>query len=174
MADVLPPGGLTYVQACSAESPLLHEAVVKTGEALGAILNRHPDGVGIDLAKQWFSGLAAAIGYLHDHGIVHRDLKPGNIFLEAGVIKVGDYGLCKFIGGSQRTGQTQSVGTVQYMAPEISTGNYNRQIDIYADGIILYELLTGHVPFDGESAGEILIKLKQHTGSIAERIACEN
>jgi hypothetical protein len=128
------------------------------GESLSSILNRHPNGVGIDLARQWFGGLAAAIGYLHDHGIVHRDLKPGNIFLEAGAIKVGDYGLCKFIGGSQRTGQTQSVGTVHYMAPEISTGNYNRQIDIYAAGVILYELLTGHVPFDGESAGEILMK----------------
>ena len=128
------------------------------GESLSGILNRHPQGVDIDLARQWFSGLAGAIAYLHDHGIVHRDLKPGNIFLEAGVIKVGDYGLCKFIGGSQRTGQTQSVGTVHYMAPEISTGNYNRQIDIYAAGVILYELLTGHVPFDGESAGEILMK----------------
>ena len=128
------------------------------GESLSAILSRHPQGVGIDLARQWFGGLAAAIAYLHDHGIVHRDLKPGNIFLEAGVIKVGDYGLCKFIGGSQRAGQTQSVGTVHYMAPEISTGNYNRQIDIYAAGVILYEMLTGHVPFDGESTGEILMK----------------
>src|SRR5260370_5979910 len=128
------------------------------GEALSSILNRHPQGVGNDMARQWFSGLAAALVYLHDHGIVHRDVKPGNIFLEAGVIKVGDYGLCKFIGGSQRAGQTQSVGTVHYMAPEISTGNYNRQIDIYAAGVILYEMLTGHVPFDGESAGEILMK----------------
>src|SRR5262249_4376149 len=59
---------------------------------------------------------------------------------------------------SQRTAQTQSVGTVHYMAPEISSGNYNRQIDIYAAGIMLYEMLTGHVPFDGESAGEILMK----------------
>jgi eukaryotic-like serine/threonine-protein kinase len=128
------------------------------GESLSTVLDRHPKGVAPELARQWFLDLAGAIGYLHDHGIVHRDLKPGNIFLENGVIKVGDYGLCKFIGGSQRTGQTQSVGTVHYMAPEISSGNYNRQIDIYAAGIILYELLTGHVPFDGESAGEILMK----------------
>src|SRR5262249_19092168 len=110
------------------------------------------------LAQQWFVGIAAAVGYLHDHGIVHRDLKPGNIFIENGTVKVGDYGLCKFISGSQRTVQTQSVGTVHYMAPEISTGNYNKQIDVYAAGVILYEMLTGHVPFDGESAGEILMK----------------
>src|SRR5262249_23579850 len=82
---------------------------------------------------------------------------PGNIFLESGIIKVGDYGLSKFISTTQHTAQTQSVGTVHYMAPEISTGNYNKQVDVYAAGIILYEMLTGRVPFEGESAGEILM-----------------
>src|SRR5215475_14600992 len=110
------------------------------------------------MARQWFQALAQAMGYLHDHGIVHRDLKPGNIFLENGTLKVGDYGLCKFISGSQATRQSQSVGTVHYMAPEISTGNYNKQIDVYAAGVILYEMLSGRVPFEGESAGEILMK----------------
>jgi hypothetical protein len=128
------------------------------GEGLNVILSRHPNGMPPELARQWFLGLAAAITYLHEHGIVHRDLKPGNIFIENGSVKVGDYGLSKFISGSQRTAQTQSVGTVHYMAPEISTGNYNKQIDIYAAGILLYEMLTGHVPFEGESAGEILMK----------------
>src|SRR5207302_41763 len=129
-----------------------------SGETLSTVLDRHPKGVAQELARQWFLDLAGAIGYLHDHGIVHRDLKPGNIFLENGVIKVGDYGLCKFISGSQRTAQTQSVGTVHYMAPEISTGNYGKQVDVYAAGVILYEMLTGRVPFDGESAGEVLMK----------------
>ena len=128
------------------------------GESLSSILARNPNGVSPDLAGQWFQGLAAAVHHLHDHGIVHRDLKPGNIFLENGQIKVGDYGLCKTIGGSQHLKQTQSVGTVHYMAPEISTGNYKHQIDVYAAGIILYEMLTGRVPFDGESAVEILLK----------------
>ena len=129
-----------------------------SGEPLSAVLSRHPQGLPKELAQQWFVALAKAVGYLHDHGIVHRDLKPANIFVENGVLKVGDYGLCKFISGSQRNAQTQSVGTVHYMAPEISTGNYNKQIDIYASGIILYEMLTGRVPFEGESAGEILMK----------------
>jgi hypothetical protein len=129
-----------------------------SGEPLSLVLSRHPNGLAPELAQQWFLALARAIGYLHDHGIVHRDLKPGNIFLENGTLKVGDYGLCKFMSGSQATRQSQSVGTVHYMAPEISTGNYNKQIDVYAAGIILYEMLTGHVPFEGESAGEILMK----------------
>ncbi len=128
------------------------------GEPLSTIFSRHPNGVAPELAGQWFHGLAQAIHCLHEHGIVHRDLKPGNIFLENGLIKVGDYGLCKLIADSQKAGMTKDVGTVHYMAPEISTGNYNRQIDVYAAGILLYEMLTGHVPFEGESAGEILMK----------------
>lgn len=128
------------------------------GDPLSVILSRHPNGVAPELAAQWFHGLAQAIHCLHEHGIVHRDLKPGNLFLENGLIKVGDYGLCKFIADSQHAGMTKDVGTVHYMAPEISTGNYNRQIDIYAAGVLLYEMLTGHVPFEGESAGEILMK----------------
>jgi hypothetical protein len=128
------------------------------GEPLSVVLARHPDGLPRELAREWFLALARAVGYLHDHGIVHRDLKPGNVFLENGVVKVGDYGLSKSISTSQRTAQTGSVGTVHYMAPEISTGNYNKQIDVYAAGIILFEMLTGRVPFEGESAGEILMK----------------
>jgi hypothetical protein len=128
------------------------------GEPLNVVLVRHPEGLPRELVREWFLALARAVGYLHDHGIVHRDLKPGNVFLENGVVKVGDYGLSKSISTSQRTAQTQSVGTVHYMAPEISTGNYNKQIDTYAAGIILYEMLTGRVPFEGESAGEILMK----------------
>ncbi len=128
------------------------------GEGLNAVITRHPGGLPRELVREWFLGIARAIAYLHDHGIVHRDLKPANVFLENGVVKVGDYGLSKSISTSQGTPQTMSIGTVHYMAPEISTGNYNRQIDIYALGVILYEMVTGRVPFDGESAGEILMK----------------
>ena len=89
---------------------------------------------------------------------MHRDLKPGNVFNDLGIVKVGDYGLSKFISASHRGGHTESVGTFHYMAPEIGRGQYGREIDIYAIGIMLYELLTGQVPFDGESCHEIIVK----------------
>src|ERR1700677_3641070 len=127
------------------------------GEPLRAILDRHPQGVAPELAAQWFQGLAAGIQYLHDHSIVHRDLKPGNIFLEKGIIKVGDFSLCKLM-DAERDRQTQSIGTVHYMAPEISTGKYTLAVDIYAAGVVLFEMLSGKAPFDGDSAGEILMK----------------
>jgi hypothetical protein len=129
-----------------------------SGESLEDAIDRHPHGMPAELAIEWFSGIAAGVAYLHDHGIVHRDLKPANIFLDEGTVKIGDYGLSKFISCSRRSGQTESVGTVHYMAPEIANGRYGKEIDTYALGIILYEMLTGHVPFEGESVGEVLMK----------------
>lgn len=102
--------------------------------------------------------IIAGMTYLHDQGIVHRDLKPANIFLDKGLAKIGDYGLSKYISASRRAGQTESVGTFHYMAPEIGKGEYGKEIDIYSLGIILYEMLTGTVPFDGQSTQEILLK----------------
>ncbi|MEQ8847069.1 MAG: serine/threonine-protein kinase [Botrimarina sp.] len=134
------------------------------GESLEDAIARHPDGMPVEEALQWFRGVAAGVAYLHASGIVHRDLKPGNIYLERGDapisqrVRIGDYGLSKFISTSRRSGQTESVGTVHYMAPEIAGGRYGREIDSYALGVILYEMLTGHVPFEGESVGEVLMK----------------
>ncbi len=129
-----------------------------TDQCLEDLLAEHPDGLDEDTALRWMHGLGAAVAYLHDHGIVHRDLKPGNIFCDEGVVKVGDYGLSKFISCSRRSGQTESVGTVHYMAPEVANGRYGKEIDVYAAGVMLYEMLTGHVPFEGESVGEVLMK----------------
>lgn len=128
------------------------------GERLTEIIERNPKGLPPAEAIKILRGIGAGVGYLHDAGIVHRDLKPANIFVENGFIKIGDYGLSKFISSSRRSGQTESVGTVHYMAPEIANGRYGKQIDIYALGVLFCELLTGKLPFDGESVGEILMK----------------
>ncbi len=128
------------------------------GESLEDAIERHPEGMPEDLLVSWFAGVCRGVAYLHDHGIVHRDLKPANIFIDDGVVKIGDYGLSKFISCSRRSGQTESVGTVHYMAPEIANGRYGREIDTYALGVMLYEMLTGRVPFEGESVGEVLMK----------------
>lgn len=128
------------------------------GESLSDVIDRNPNGMPLDEVRSWFRGIADGVTYLHDHGIVHRDLKPGNIFEDDHVVKIGDYGLSKFISCSRRSGQTESVGTFHYMAPEIGRGVYGKEIDVYALGIILYEMLTGRVPFDGESSQEIIMK----------------
>jgi hypothetical protein len=128
------------------------------GLSLQDALDAQPGGLPLDEALAWMHGISEAVAYLHDHGIVHRDLKPANIFSDDGVVKVGDYGLSKFISCSRRSGHTESIGTVHYMAPEVANGRYGKEIDVYALGIILYEMLTGRVPFDGESVGEVLMK----------------
>jgi hypothetical protein len=128
------------------------------GESLKDTLDRNPNGMPQREVMDWFCGIASGVAYLHDHGIVHRDLKPGNVFLDEAVVKIGDYGLSKYISCSRRSGQTESVGTFHYMAPEIGRGIYGKEIDIYALGIMLYEMFTGRVPFEGESSHEIIMK----------------
>ena len=128
------------------------------GANLRQVLTGEPSGLSPDEVDRWFSGVCSGVAHLHSAGLVHRDLKPGNLFDDDGVVKVGDYGLSKFISTSHRGGHTESVGTSHYMAPEIGRGDYGTGVDVYALGVILFELLTGDVPFDGESQHEIIIK----------------
>jgi serine/threonine protein kinase len=129
-----------------------------TGESLKDVIDRNPNGMPLSEVEDWFGQIASGVAYLHDHGIVHRDLKPGNIFVDEDTVKIGDYGLSKYISCSRRSGQTESVGTFHYMAPEIGKGVYGKEIDVYALGIMLYEMLSGSVPFEGESSQEIIMK----------------
>lgn len=128
------------------------------GQSLYDVLGKHPDGMPQKELRAWLDGMTAGLSFLHDRGLVHRDLKPANIFSDAGVVKIGDVGLSKFISESRRSAQTQSVGTVYYMAPEVARGRYGKEVDVYSMGIMLCEMLCGRVPFDGETTAEILMK----------------
>ncbi len=128
------------------------------GSNLEEVLTAFPQGLPLSEVRDWMHGLVAGVEYLHDRGLIHRDLKPANIYRENGVVKVGDVGLSKRFDGERRHQHTESIGTVYYMAPEITHGKYGPQVDVYSLGIILYELLTGRLPFNGETSGEILMK----------------
>jgi eukaryotic-like serine/threonine-protein kinase len=128
------------------------------GPSLANVLKQYPGGMPLPEVRHWLKGLVEGVAYLHDHGIVHRDLKPANLFMEEGIVKIGDYGLAKLITPSHGTEHSESIGTCHYMAPEIGSGKYNKPIDIYSIGVILYEMLTGKVPFDGETVNEVLMK----------------
>ena len=128
------------------------------GPSLANVLKQYPAGLPLPEIRHWLKGLVEGVAYLHDHGIVHRDLKPANLFMEEGIVKIGDYGLAKLITPSHGTEHSESIGTCHYMAPEIGSGKYHKPIDVYAIGVILYEMLTGKVPFEGETVNEVLMK----------------
>lgn len=128
------------------------------GQSLALLINKHPNGMPLEQIRTCITQIAQAIHHLHDHGIVHRDLKPGNVFIEKDIVKVGDYGLSKTIGAGVHRDNTQRVGTTNYMAPELITGNYDKKVDIYALGIILFEMLSGKKPFTGSNHDEFARK----------------
>src|SRR5262249_51750222 len=106
-----------------------------------------------------------AMHHAHRAGLVHRDLKPANVLLtEDGVHKITDFGLVKRLDGATQTGSGALVGTPTYMAPEQVTGGREAvgpAAGTYALGVILYELLTGRPPFQGDSVLEVLRQVKE-------------
>ncbi len=110
-----------------------------------------------DEALRYFIQAARGVQALHERSLVHFDLKPANIFLKGDIARVGDYGLSKLVTES-RNSLSFGRGTPYYMAPEMLQRRGDQQSDIYSLGVILYECLTGDVPFKGDSEWEVLKK----------------
>ena len=115
-----------------------------------------------ELALLIVSQLLEALSYAHHNGIIHRDLKPDNIILvdENGSlkIKVLDFGIARMVGGENLTLAGEGFGTPTYMSPERMTGESgdDPRVDIYAAGIILYEMLAGKAPFESSASNPVV------------------
>jgi serine/threonine-protein kinase len=113
----------------------------------------------INVAIEYARAILSALRFAHKRGIVHRDIKPHNILDDGdGRVKVTDFGIAR-AGASQMTEAGSIVGTAQYLSPEQARGApVDARSDLYSLGVVLYELLTGKVPFTGESPVEIAMK----------------
>jgi serine/threonine protein kinase/tetratricopeptide (TPR) repeat protein len=110
----------------------------------------------VAIAKQICSGLSEA----HDAGIIHRDLKPGNIMIDKeGNAKILDFGIARAVGTRGVTAEGSVIGTPEYMSPEqVEGGESDRRSDIYSFGVILFEMVTGRLPFDADTPFAVAFK----------------
>ena len=110
----------------------------------------------IKIMSQILSGISNA----HANGIIHRDIKPHNILIDnEGTVKITDFGIAVALSQNSITQTNSILGSVQYISPEQARGNVvTKQSDVYSLGIVLYEMLTGTVPFEGESAVSVALK----------------
>ncbi|MGP8162240.1 MAG: serine/threonine-protein kinase [Acidimicrobiales bacterium] len=126
------------------------------GESLRNRVRGRDERVDIGQAVDWGRQLAEALNYLHRQGIVHRDLKPENVLVDTGGrLKISDFGTARLEGARRLTWKhlSEGLGTPDYMSPEQVQGERgDARSDIYAWGVMMYEMLTGEVPFQGDNA----------------------
>ncbi len=142
------------------------------GENLKELLDREgplPVAEALELA----SGIARALSFAHEHGLVHRDVKPQNVLLNGdGRPKVTDFGIARSLDVQKGVTQTGTVlGTSNYIAPEQASGErVDAQTDVYSLGVVLFELLTGQVPFEGENFVAVAMQhINEPAPSVRER-----
>ncbi len=146
--------GTYYIAMEYLDGRSLKELIVSRGPA--------PVHVAVEYARQ----ILSALRFAHRHGIVHRDIKPHNVLVDAeGRVKVTDFGIAR-AGTSQMTEAGSIVGTAQYLSPEQARGaDVDPRSDLYSLGVVLYELLTGEPPFEGDTPVEIAMK---HLSTVPE------
>jgi hypothetical protein len=128
------------------------------GSDLAAVLRKHGP-LEIDDAVRIALGVASALEAAHRRGIVHRDVKPGNILIEDADVKVTDFGIARAVSEASMTVTGTTLGSVHYFSPEQARGDeVTGRSDVYALGIVLYEMLTGRRPFEGDSAAGVALK----------------
>lgn len=111
-------------------------------------------------AVHFLRQILQALQHAHDHGVIHRDIKSQNIMLlRDGTIKVMDFGIARFAREDIRSGRNKAIGSVHYISPEQACGEESdAKSDIYSVGVLLYEMLSGSVPFDGDTPEEVAMK----------------
>jgi serine/threonine-protein kinase len=146
--DLGETGGMRYLSMEFARGLTLKQ-LVDTGDIL-------PTPVGLRIAKQICAGLAAA----HEVGVIHRDIKPQNIIIEAtGGLKIMDFGIARLKEERGMTAEGTVVGTPDYMSPEQARGiALDFRSDIYSTGVVLYEVFTGTLPFEGDTPLAVVLK----------------
>jgi serine/threonine protein kinase len=127
------------------------------GETLDHII-RKTGAMMYEQAVAMFCHALDGLEHAHSLGIIHRDIKPSNLMLtDTGIVKVMDFGIARVLGTSRMTKQGNIIGTIEYMSPEQVRGEEtDARSDIYSAGILLYEMLTGRVPFESKSEFELM------------------
>ncbi len=157
------PGIVTMFDVREEEpEPYLIMEYVK-GQSLHALISRENRTLPLSTTLQLVQEVAEALHYAHAQGVIHRDIKPANILVdENGHAKIADFGIAK-LNQTDITMQGQLMGSPAYMAPEqLSEGAVDGRADLFSLGIILYYMLTGHRPFEGNSTTTVCFKLVNH------------